>query len=73
MERAQIDSMIEAGVQIERYHKPHWSHLGRLNNRTHRKLLVTDGQLGFTGGVGIAENGRVMHEVKTNGAIVIIK
>ena len=55
MERAQIEGMEKAGVQIERYHKPHWSHLGRLNNRTHRKLLVIDGQLGFTGGVGIAD------------------
>ena len=47
--------MVDASVQIERYHKPHWSHLGRLNNRTHRKLLVIDGQLGFTGGAGIAD------------------
>ena len=50
--------MIDAGVQIQRYHKPHWSHLGRLNNRTQRKLLVIDGQLGFTGGVGIADQWR---------------
>jgi cardiolipin synthase len=28
--------------------------LGRMNNRTHRKLLVIDGKVGFTGGVGIA-------------------
>jgi cardiolipin synthase A/B len=28
---------------------------GRLNNRTHRKLLVVDGRVGFTGGVGIAD------------------
>jgi cardiolipin synthase A/B len=28
--------------------------LGRLNNRTHRKLLVVDGEIGFTGGAGIA-------------------
>ena len=55
MERAQIEGMEQAGVQIQRYHKPHWSHLGRLNNRTHRKLLIIDGQLGFTGGVGIAD------------------
>ena len=55
MQSAQIDKMQDAGVQIQRYHKPHWSHLGRLNNRTHRKLLVIDGQLGFTGGVGIAD------------------
>ena len=27
-----------------------------LNNRTHRKLLVVDGRIGFTGGVGIADN-----------------
>src|SRR5690606_31820210 len=29
--------------------------LGRMNNRTHRKLLVVDGRIGFTGGVGIAD------------------
>ena len=27
----------------------------RINNRTHRKLLVVDGAVGFTGGVGIAD------------------
>ena len=32
-----------------------WYTLGRLNNRTHRKLLVVDGKVGFTGGVGIAD------------------
>ncbi len=26
-----------------------------MNNRTHRKLLVVDGRIGFTGGVGIAD------------------
>ncbi len=58
MEQAQIDMMQNAGVQVQRYHKPHWSHLTRLNNRTHRKLLIIDGQLGFTGGVGIADQWR---------------
>jgi cardiolipin synthase len=54
MDETLIDEMKAAGVQIEKYHPPHWSHLGRLNNRTHRKLLVVDGKVGFTGGVGIA-------------------
>ena len=54
MDPALIDQMSAAGVQIRRFHPPHWSHLARLNNRTHRKLLVVDGRLGFTGGVGIA-------------------
>jgi len=49
-----LDEMTAAGVQIRKYHPPHWSHLGRLNNRTHRKLLVIDGRIAFTGGVGIA-------------------
>jgi len=54
MDESYLAEMKEAGVQIEKFHKPHWYNLARLNNRTHRKLLVVDGQVGFTGGVGIA-------------------
>ena len=54
MDEVLIKQLTTAGVQIRRFHPPHWSHLGRLNNRTHRKLLVVDGRVGFTGGVGIA-------------------
>ncbi len=55
MEESSIDSLEAAGVEVERYHKPNWWSLTRLNNRTHRKLLVVDGTVGFTGGVGIAD------------------
>ena len=58
MEQQYLDQMKRAGVAIERYHQPHWSHLGRLNNRTHRKVLVIDGLIAFTGGVGIADQWR---------------
>lgn len=44
--------MTDAGVEVEVYHL---KTLGRFNQRTHRKLLVIDGWLGFTGGVGIAD------------------
>ena len=54
MDDSLLAEMTAAGVQIRKFHPPHWSHLGRLNNRTHRKLLVVDGRVGFTGGVGIA-------------------
>ncbi len=54
MDDSLVAMMVKAGVQIRRFHPPHWSHLGRLNNRTHRKLLVVDGRVGFTGGVGVA-------------------
>ena len=54
MDDALLEEMRRAGVEIHKYHRPRWSDLGRLNNRTHRKLLVVDGRIGFTGGVGIA-------------------
>ena len=55
MDEASLDEMRQAGVEIERYHPPRWYTINRLNNRTHRKLLVVDGIIGFTGGVGIAD------------------
>jgi cardiolipin synthase len=55
MDAALLDEMRGAGVRVERYHALHWYTLDRLNNRTHRKLLVVDGRVGFTGGVGIAD------------------
>jgi cardiolipin synthase len=50
-----LTEMKDAGVEIERYHALHWYSLGKLNNRTHRKVLIVDGRIGFTGGVGIAD------------------
>jgi len=55
---AEMDEMRKAGVELHRYHKPVWWKLARMNNRTHRKLLITDGRIGFTGGVGIADKWR---------------
>ena len=55
MDEALLAEMAAAGVEIRRYHALHWYTLDRLNNRTHRKILVTDGRVGFTGGVGIAD------------------
>jgi cardiolipin synthase len=50
-----IREMEEAGVEVRRYNPPHWYTIGRFNNRTHRKLVVVDGAVAFTGGVGIAD------------------
>ena len=51
-----VDQLERAGVEVEHFHPLKWYHLARMNNRTHRKLLVVDGRIGFTGGVGIADN-----------------
>jgi len=55
MDHRYLDELRQAGADVVQYHKPHWTGLGRMNNRTHRKLLIIDGRVGFTGGVGIAE------------------
>lgn len=55
LERALVDRMIEAGVRVRRFRPPKPYAARRLTNRTHRKILVADGEVGLTGGVGIAE------------------
>jgi cardiolipin synthase len=50
-----VEEMKSAGVEVRFYHPLRWYNLARMNNRTHRKLLVVDGRIGFTGGVGIAD------------------
>ena len=58
MNEAALATMKAAGVEIVRYHEPAWWNLTRMNNRTHRKVLVVDGHTGFTGGVGTADQWR---------------
>ncbi|MEO6155926.1 MAG: cardiolipin synthase [Thermomonas sp.] len=50
-----LDQIEKAGIEVQQYRPLKWYNIGRLNNRTHRKLLVVDGRLGFTGGVGVAD------------------
>ena len=47
--------MVDAGVRVTRFRPPKPYAARRLANRTHRKILVADGAVGLTGGVGIAE------------------
>jgi cardiolipin synthase A/B len=45
-----------AGGQMHWYHPLRWNTWQRANNRTHRKLLIVDGNTGFVGGAGIADH-----------------
>ena len=45
----------EAGCKLEFYQPLTWYRLHRLNNRTHRELLIVDGRVAFTGGAGVAD------------------
>ena len=55
LDKSMVKEMEDAGVEVERYNPPRFYSIGRFNHRTHRKLLVVDGAIGFTGGVGIAD------------------
>jgi cardiolipin synthase len=47
--------LLDAGGKLAFYNSPTWYRLLQLDNRTHRELLVVDGQTGFIGGAGIAD------------------
>jgi cardiolipin synthase len=55
MDRSLVQRLERAGANVAWFRPVRWYTLHKLNNRTHRKILVVDGQVGFTGGVGIAE------------------
>ncbi|HEV7426218.1 MAG TPA: cardiolipin synthase [Thermoanaerobaculia bacterium] len=56
MSQSLINFMARNGIDVEWYHPLRWYTLSTLNHRTHRKLLVVDGCVGFSGGVGIADD-----------------
>jgi cardiolipin synthase len=58
IDEASVDEMKAAGAQVERYNPLRWHSIVSMNNRTHRKILVVDGRVGYTGGVGIADEWR---------------
>jgi cardiolipin synthase len=55
MDERLIRQMEAAGVRLIHFRPLHWYSIDRFNYRSHRKVLVTDGRIGFTGGVGIAD------------------
>jgi cardiolipin synthase len=54
MERHLVKKMKSAGCEVRLFHPLRISNLGRMNNRTHRKIAVFDGRIGYVGGHGIA-------------------
>ena len=45
----------DAGCHLRFYQPLAWYRVHRLNNRTHRELLIVDGRVAFTGGAGVAD------------------
>ncbi|TDE33108.1 phospholipase D-like domain-containing protein [Actinomadura sp. 6K520] len=55
IEKDLLDRMQEAGVTVAWFRKPHQLSPFKQNHRCHRKVLVVDEHVAYTGGVGIAE------------------
>jgi cardiolipin synthase A/B len=47
--------LAEGGCNVAFYQPMTWYRLHRLNNRTHRELMIIDGKIAFTGGAGVAD------------------
>ena len=50
-----LETLEKGGCQLAWYNRIHWYTIGQFNHRTHRKSLIIDGRVGFTGGAGIAD------------------
>jgi len=55
IEKTVLGRLRDAGVRVELYNPVRWDTIARMNNRTHRKIMVIDGAVGFTGGAGIGD------------------
>jgi cardiolipin synthase A/B len=56
LSRADANALREAGVELAFYNSPHPLRLQKFRHRTHRKLLIVDGRIGFAGGVCLSDD-----------------
>ncbi len=55
IDKKYLERLEKAGVEIAKYNPLRIYTLAQMNNRTHRKLMVVDGRVGFTGGAGVQD------------------
>ena len=55
LDKADVERLKEAGCAFAFYHPIASWRIDRVNRRTHRRVLVVDGRVGFTGGVGFSD------------------
>jgi cardiolipin synthase len=52
----ELERLKRSGAKVSSYCKPRWWNIGRFNHRTHRKLLVVDGRIGYAMGHGVSDD-----------------
>jgi cardiolipin synthase len=55
LRQLELDALEGAGVHFVKYNRTEWHKLLRINHRDHRKFLMVDGYVGFTGGACLAD------------------
>lgn len=55
LKKGNLELLLEAGAEFVRFNPPRWLRLFKVQHRTHRKLMVVDGKIGFTGGICMAD------------------
>jgi cardiolipin synthase len=55
LDRSVVQQMKRAGVKVRYFRPLIWWRLRRFNHRSHRRILIVDGRIGFIGGVGIGD------------------
>lgn len=70
---AYCSDLKKAGGRVEFYHPFSWRSAASINNRTHRELLIIDGELGFIGGAGIADHWLISKKDRTRWRDTVIR
>src|ERR1700750_1113067 len=55
LSKAYLKSMTDAGVEVARLRRLTWTSIANASNRSHVRVVVVDGKVGYTGGFGIAD------------------
>lgn len=50
-----FEPLIAAGGKVEKFRTPRFGKLTRFHRRTHRRSIVIDGEVGFTGGMAVSD------------------
>ena len=50
-----LNTLKAAGVHTAKFRPVHWYEMQKLQNRSHDRVIVVDGRVGFTGGFGVAD------------------
>ncbi len=51
-----FDPLKEAGAKVSKFRTPKLGQLTRFHRRNHRRAIVMDGEVGFTGGIAVADH-----------------